>query len=135
MCSALFIAAAGDFFQPSNQRNTQGFKLVDFLLLFIYDFVQHIDQIFLARQLDFDIDNTVFIHYFLSITEYEKHLCRFGFLQQGLQIRQSTLRRDDFIFRRYGIALIQFHFLDEARNIAMHVFTRTLALLAPAHMQ
>jgi hypothetical protein len=39
----------------------QRFELVDALRLLVDDVVERLDQVFLVRQLDFDVDKTVFL--------------------------------------------------------------------------
>jgi len=42
------------------ESGTQGFEFVDFLLLFVYRSVQGIEQIILAREPDFEVDQAFF---------------------------------------------------------------------------
>jgi hypothetical protein len=48
------------FLETPRQRRTHRFQLVDLLLLAVDGLVQRIDQVVLARKLDFDIDDPVF---------------------------------------------------------------------------
>jgi hypothetical protein len=44
-----------------SQLGHHRFELVDAAALLVDDLVQRLDQVFLLRQLDFDIDKTVFV--------------------------------------------------------------------------
>jgi hypothetical protein len=44
----------------ARQRSAQRFELIYLLLLLVYGLVQHVDQIFLTRDPDLDIDQPLF---------------------------------------------------------------------------
>ena len=60
MRRAGFAGIALAFLHVPRQRRAEAFEPGDLLLLAIDDLVQSLDQIFLAGQLDFDVDEAFF---------------------------------------------------------------------------
>src|SRR5437764_895494 len=58
--------------QVFGQFRDHGFQLVDAAALLVNGLVQRLDQVFLVRQLDFDIDETVFVAHGVSRAEMKR---------------------------------------------------------------
>src|SRR5437762_10714913 len=54
------LVGLGSVTYPLCQRHQHRFQLVDLLLLLVDALVQRLHQVFLVRQFDFDVDETVF---------------------------------------------------------------------------
>ena len=66
-----FVSSVREILEPSRQGRTKRFQLGDPLLLLIDHLVQRFDQVFLARNFDFDLDQAVFTYHSGSPKSYD----------------------------------------------------------------
>lgn len=60
--AAQLVGTLPHFLDMPHQRHAQGFEFIDFLLLPVNSLIERIYQVFLTRQFDFNLDQSVFCH-------------------------------------------------------------------------